>query len=277
MLEKKSGFTLIELLVVIAIIAILAAILFPVFAQAREKARAISCLSNENQIGLSIMMYEQDYDENGPVGIDNWYSGSGWAGMVYPYLKSVNVLKCPDDTSESVVSYAYNSNFVHPQGFVWTGTSSNPPTTYPLAQLNEPASTVQLYEVTGNYDPTTTSWYNDYTIAQGADYGSPAGNDVNYAKGVGSWSNPINLKQATGYTFDTHNYSGFASPTGRHSNGSNYIFCDGHAKWLQPSAVSGGWNDDMEPYNLPCGLPDQNAVSTRQLSACNVAVTFSLM
>ena len=70
MQRGKNAFTLIELLVVIAIIAILAAILFPVFAQAREKARAISCLSNEKQIGLGIMQYQQDWDEKNPGGLN---------------------------------------------------------------------------------------------------------------------------------------------------------------------------------------------------------------
>ncbi|HEV2472758.1 MAG TPA: prepilin-type N-terminal cleavage/methylation domain-containing protein, partial [Chthonomonadales bacterium] len=74
-MKLRRGFTLIELLVVIAIIAILAAILFPVFAQAREKARAISCLSNEKELGLSVLMYVQDYDENFPSGLQNaWYA-----------------------------------------------------------------------------------------------------------------------------------------------------------------------------------------------------------
>src|SRR5579871_1299957 len=97
---KRSGFTLIELLVVIAIIAILAAILFPVFAQAREKARGISCLSNEKQIGTAIMMYTQDYDELFPVGFQmtNWDFTDGWVGNIQPYVKNVNVFVCPDDS-----------------------------------------------------------------------------------------------------------------------------------------------------------------------------------
>jgi prepilin-type N-terminal cleavage/methylation domain-containing protein/prepilin-type processing-associated H-X9-DG protein len=105
-LRRTSAFTLIELLVVIAIIAILAAILFPVFAQAREKARQTGCLSNLKQIGTGLMMYTQDYDEAYPC---NWYGGlwdttpNGsqykWMDAVYPYVKNEQVFSCPSDGS----------------------------------------------------------------------------------------------------------------------------------------------------------------------------------
>src|ERR1700722_18508397 len=92
----SRGFTLIELLVVIAIIAILAAILFPVFAQAREKARAISCLSNEKQVNLAILMYTEDYDETYPEdGIFYFYSGTGWSSLISPYVKNLQIFWCP--------------------------------------------------------------------------------------------------------------------------------------------------------------------------------------
>ncbi|MFN3650794.1 MAG: DUF1559 domain-containing protein [Armatimonadota bacterium] len=101
--SRSRGFTLIELLVVIAIIAILAAILFPVFAQAREKARSISCLSQAKQMGTAISMYKQDYDETFPQAY--WYvndnSGSGgyvqWSGSVQPYIKNWSLFICPSD------------------------------------------------------------------------------------------------------------------------------------------------------------------------------------
>lgn len=100
----RRGFTLIELLVVIAIIAILAAILFPVFAKAREKARQASCLSNVKQISLGIMQYAQDYDEMLPIYAEAgptvpWPSGSlgnpYWIVQIYPYVKNVQVFNCP--------------------------------------------------------------------------------------------------------------------------------------------------------------------------------------
>src|ERR1700677_3124023 len=92
----RRGFTLIELLVVIAIIAILAAILFPVFAKVREKARQISCTSNMKQIGLGIIQYTEDYDETYP-GTNGLINSGNWAQAIYPYVKSTGVFKCPDN------------------------------------------------------------------------------------------------------------------------------------------------------------------------------------
>src|SRR5260370_32950282 len=102
-MNHRRGFTLIELLVVIAIIAILAAILFPVFAQARESARAISCLSNTKQIGLGQLMYAQDYDENiMPNFVTNrWLTNQvqqiagSWHVIIQPYIKNEQILFCP--------------------------------------------------------------------------------------------------------------------------------------------------------------------------------------
>ncbi len=116
----RRGFTLIELLVVIAIIAILAAILFPVFARAREKARQTSCLSNLKQMGLGVLMYAQDYDETLPVygyttGTITYPDGvtTGttllWYHIVYPYFKNYQMLNCPSSSTR------YSGGY-HPMG-----------------------------------------------------------------------------------------------------------------------------------------------------------------
>jgi prepilin-type N-terminal cleavage/methylation domain-containing protein len=95
--RSLSGFTLIELLVVIAIIAILAAILFPVFAQAREKARQSSCASNLKQLGTAVLMYTQDYDETYPTGIQQDWWDSTWYRVTASYIKNDGVFRCPSD------------------------------------------------------------------------------------------------------------------------------------------------------------------------------------
>src|SRR5579871_37943 len=134
--QSRFGFTLIELLVVIAIIAILAAILFPVFAQAREKARTASCLSNTKQLGLGVVMYVQDYDETFPywswwyssevggcprsdgaavdAGCNQW--GSFWFNAIYPYVKNAQVYACPSANDHSTIL----QNAV----WAWTGDSA---------------------------------------------------------------------------------------------------------------------------------------------------------
>ena len=116
--RHKQGFTLIELLVVIAIIAILAAILFPAFARARENARRASCQSNLKQIGLGIMQYTQDYDERMPLQDNDSIGsfakpttgGSSWQRCIYPYTKSWQILSCPSATRATVVDPADNNS-----------------------------------------------------------------------------------------------------------------------------------------------------------------------
>src|SRR5947209_765006 len=97
---RNRAFTLIELLVVIAIITILAAILFPVFAQAREKARSVVCLSNERQMGLAISMYTQDYDDRLPMGGNAAPKPNRWYDWIAPYQKSRGINLCPSAPSQ---------------------------------------------------------------------------------------------------------------------------------------------------------------------------------
>lgn len=112
-MNRNNGFTLIELLVVIAIMAILAAILFPVFAQARAQARQATCASNTRQLATGLLLYVQDYDETlPPVAYEAVVNGEEeevlWSDMVAPYLKSEPIRRCPDDAPARNNSYGLN-------------------------------------------------------------------------------------------------------------------------------------------------------------------------
>ena len=250
---KPKGFTLIELLVVIAIIAILASILFPVFAKAREKARQISCASNERQIGLALMQYTQDNDELLPVGISKQNGvayGEGWAGEVMPYVKSTGLFKCPDDSTTQTthngfadypISYALNSN---------ARSKSN-------GSLNAPASTVLICEVFGataqidqsdeggyagtsfDFSPATNGLpdYNNSIGGAFADQPDGTGADLKLATGdLAAGQSGVPPVAGTPYA------SYYTGATGIHTDGSNFLFGDGHVKYLKPAQVSAGHN-----------------------------------
>ncbi len=305
--RRQIGFTLIELLVVIAIIAILAAILFPVFAQAREKARAIACLSNTKQLALAAIQYEQDNDEKTPGGVNNSGLGSGWAGQIYPYVKSTAVFTCPDDPTPSsnvgkTSSYLFNRNCAI-YNAAGTGNGENASDGTALAAFTSPAKTVLMAEVTnsqgydvsappnnrGNQpgDPNDTSLHNgDDTYGGGSPAGCGLGGQydmVGYSTPFNATTNPSgDLQYATGYLRNSRAAAGdtgaqtfFTGPAGRHTGGSNYVMCDGHAKFLLPSHVSGGY-----PNGTPgdCGSGGTGALtaSTVDCSDPTIAATFNV-
>ena len=263
--NRRNAFTLIELLVVIAIIAILAAILFPVFAQVREKARSIACLSNEKQIGLGVLQYQQDYDEKNPGGLNGYGGGSGYAGQIYPFVKSTQVFQCPDDSARSTnaASLAINGNtsltspvcIAAGYGSICCKTVGD---SLPISQYASPSKTVLIFETTGSYgyDPATEA--DQGNVAQQNCGGSPSGDglggayDPNGFNGqpTAGTSGDGRLKYATGYLNGiTATLGAFVNAKGRHQGGANYVMADGHAKYIMPYLVSPGHNASMETSN----------------------------
>ena len=231
-LRKREAFTLIELLVVIAIIAILAAILFPVFAKAREKARQASCLSNERQLGLGFLQYNQDYDETMPYGQNVNNQIVGWAGCIYPYVKSTAVYKCPDDATVGVAATGttptkYPISYFANKTINTTGNNASF-ATQSLAAYNTPASTVLLFEAVGQLSdigtnsPDSTSQFSSAKAALASPYKFACGGF------------PGNAANMTPQVVDINN--------GVHSGGSNFVAADGHSKWMPPSRVSSGYD-----------------------------------
>jgi prepilin-type N-terminal cleavage/methylation domain-containing protein/prepilin-type processing-associated H-X9-DG protein len=216
---KRHGFTLIELLVVIAIIAILAAILFPVFAKAREKARQASCNSNLKQIGLAFLQYAQDYDEKL---FGARVPREGWTGAIMPYMKNTQVFVCPS----------------------WSGT----PRYYGTAP--GPAGCGL------GCSPMVSSFYGGYTYANQNANITIAGGSMCLGQTVGislgTYDSPATTQLAYDGTCNHGTPSGTTRPQpyqnfhadiptptplvatallGRHNEGANFVFLDGHAKW----------------------------------------------
>ncbi len=263
----SKAFTLIELLVVIAIIAILAAILFPVFARARENARRSSCQSNLKQIAIGLMQYTQDYDErypSGKIGGTGSNRGSGWAGPIIPYIKSGQVFTCPSDTrtpnANPQISYAYNGAFNLPLNG-WNGPN--------ISAFSATSRTVMLFEVTNTtWDPATDGGTSAY---------SPAGNGFFSGTGNLYTQGTLFVRYATGVMSSSGatatNLGWYNAPTGRHLDTSNFLYADGHAKALRGEQVSAGLAAPS-PTSLPTGnvAPLYNAAGTE---VPGYAATFS--
>jgi len=213
--RRRLGFTLIELLVVIAIIAILAAILFPVFAKAREKARQTSCLSNQRQIATAILSYTQDYDETLPLGSLTWTNwvcppgvanlgnGASWRMLIMPYCKNAQIFLCPSYERPDEGMWGYGVDWAAGVRRSYAGCHSwahggYAPNGRKLAELTRPSTCILTMESRYEY-PDLGTWTMPWTAW------------LDGAKGA--------------YT--------------SHNGQCNWSFYDGHAKSMKPHRTFG--------------------------------------
>ena len=250
-MRARSGFTLIELLVVIAIIAILAAILFPVFARAREKARQASCTSNLKQIGLAMMMYAQDYDNRLPDSLmmRDFSSSSAvwmpWYWCIHPYVKNLQVFNCP--------SWAFSSATYPPI----SGLSPSGISTGGYGNIRE----VMGYAGSCGYNAADWGAYPNLSTAG---YGQSLDAMTRPAEVIlvvdatywhvrrDFWERTDNASQPDAATAAKYNNAYYVVDS-RHNDGANAAYADGHVKWnhrglaniprahSNPGAGAGNW------------------------------------
>ncbi len=256
--NKPQGFTLIELLVVIAIIAILAAILFPVFGRARENARRSSCQSNLKQIGLGMMQYTQDYDERFPFARE--FDGGpsfNWGQAIHPYIKSTQVFACPSNTS--------NTELMGNQDFSPTAPGPRIPNSYAMNfQIGERS----WNRSRGMLQATIEESARKILVAERNDgnTNSPDGGEPGLM-----WSDWEFPGHQNGDTWINNGFAG-------HLGTANYLYADGHVKSLRPLAtlaggisqwgwfVSDGTCTSFDPARINCnGVPAQAIAAMARL------------
>jgi len=296
--KNQKAFTLIELLVVIAIIAILAAILFPVFAQAREKARATSCLSNMKQVDLAFQMYLQDYDE---VMVPMWvtHTGDKWQGngnggtyywpyLMQPYIKSWQIFRCPDEADPTGVwgsgPNSWWGNWMRRAGLgynylglsIWWNCQDT--IGVALAAVAAPASTISYVDTAFQNSPPLGS----DTYPTNAERGTSVVNAPAQFAAIApapftcTWVSQLPLGPHGNGGWDwtltpvdpsRPNYTGWA--INRHSDGANVGWVDGHCKYSKISALYAGTNfgPNVSEFNVQITdktkylwNPDLNAV-----------------